>query len=354
MMKEMKAARLHAIGSFVTDCVPVPEPKGQELLMKVHACGICGSDIPRVYQHGTSSKKYPLTLGHEFAGEIVAVGPEADKGLIGASGAVFPLIPCGTCDACVRGDYAMCQDYDYLGSRRDGGFAQYCVIPSRWHLVEVPQGAVSYEALAMTEPATVAQHALRRGNVQPADFVVIFGAGPIGILAARWCRVFGAKDVVLVDVVEEKIKYAAEKNDAFLCLASSDLEALVRQRNGGRLADVVIEGTGSAEALMQAIACVRAGGRIALLGNPQRDTVLRLQSHSSVLRKELTIAGVWNSAYCDARRNEWRFTVEKMMRGELHPEDLITHRTDLDGLPGLVEQIHNREINICKAMCVME
>lgn len=94
----MKAVRLHGIGDFKTDTLDIPEILGEQLLMKVGACGICGSDIPRIYELGTSNKKYPLVLGHEFSGEIVAVGEKADNSLIGTRGAVFPIIPCGTCD----------------------------------------------------------------------------------------------------------------------------------------------------------------------------------------------------------------------------------------------------------------
>ena len=126
----MKAARLHAIGDFRCDEVEVPVPHGKEILVKVTACGICGSDIPRIYELGTSTKKYPLTLGHEFGGTVVAVGEDADPSLIGKKGAIFPLIPCRNCEACLTADYAMCQHYDYLGSRSNGGMAEYCLVPS--------------------------------------------------------------------------------------------------------------------------------------------------------------------------------------------------------------------------------
>lgn len=350
-MKKMKAMRLHEIGDLRTDNVPIPEPQGEELLVKVHRCGVCGSDIPRAYQLGTSFQKYPLTIGHEFAGEVVAVGPQADPNLVGDRGAIFPLIPCRSCDACLRGDYVMCSNYDYMGSRCDGGFAEYCVVPSSWHLVEARSSEISYDALAMTEPATVAQHALRRAGVAAGDFIVIFGAGPIGIMASRWCRIFGASKVLLVDILAEKVEYAAGKTDAVTALATDDLEEIIRRNNRGRLADIVIEGTGSGAALNQGINCVRAGGNIALMGNPNRDTVLSLKNHSQILRKELNLFGIWNSSYCDAKRNEWRYTVEKMELGELVVEDLITHRADLDNLPALMKQIHDGTANGCKAMC---
>ena len=165
----MKAARLHAIGDFRVDTVPVPTPNGAELLVRIGACGVCGSDIPRIYVSGTSKQKYPLTIGHEFSGTVVAVGADADPTLVGKRGAFFPLIPCRRCDSCLSGNYAMCEDYDYMGSRRDGGFAEYCLVPSAWNFVESHNADTPMTMLAMAEPACVAQHAVRKSSVYFGD-----------------------------------------------------------------------------------------------------------------------------------------------------------------------------------------
>ena len=127
----MKAVRLNKIGDFRMEEMPLPEIKGEELLVKVEACGICGSDLPRVFELG--AHVHPITIGHEFAGTIVKAAREEDQELVGKTAAVFPLIPCGECEFCKTGHYAQCANYNYLGSRCDGGFAEYCVIPSRWN-----------------------------------------------------------------------------------------------------------------------------------------------------------------------------------------------------------------------------
>ena len=103
MSEMMKAARLHQIGQFQVDEVPVPVPQGEQLLVKIGACGVCGSDLPRIYEHGTSNQHYPMAIGHEFSGQIVAVGEDADPDLVGRRGAFFPLIPCRKCDSCLSG-----------------------------------------------------------------------------------------------------------------------------------------------------------------------------------------------------------------------------------------------------------
>ncbi len=346
----MKAARLHAIGDFRVDEVSIPQPQGKQLLMRIGACGICGSDIPRVFELGTSKQKYPLVLGHEFGGEIVKVGNQADLALVGKHGAIFPCIPCRFCPPCLSGNYAMCLDYDYLGSRSDGGFAEYCLIPSSWHFVESHNVQTTDEALSMVEPCTVAQHAVRRGDLRAGYSVLIFGAGPIGIMAARWAHIFGAGTIALVDVVEDKISFAKQHGQICLHGGKEDVNAAFRALNQGRPADIVIEGTGTQAALNQAIDCVRTFGTIVMLGNPHKDTTIQLGCHSSILRKELNLVGVWNSHYFDLPINEWVYTVKMIDEKKMMVEDLVTHRCGIDELPQLFDDIYEKKVSICKAL----
>ncbi len=256
----MKASQLFKIGEFRTVDVEVPVPHGKELLVKVGACGICGSDIPRIFELGTSKQKYPLTLGHEFGGEIVSVGEDADPGLVGKRGAIFPCIPCRKCDPCLTADYAMCLDYDYLGSRSDGGFAEYCLVPSEWHFVESTNPNLSDDAMGMVEPCTVAQHAVRKSGLTAGQSILIFGAGPIGQMAARWAKIFGASLVVLVDVLEEKVEFAKARGNIVLNSMTMNIDEEFRKLNNGKPADIVIEGTGAGAALGLGIECVKTFG----------------------------------------------------------------------------------------------
>lgn len=345
----MKAVRLHAIGDLRCDEVPMPVPHGQELLIKVGSCGICGSDIPRTFVHGTSSGIYPLTIGHEFAGEVVQVGEDANPELIGTRGAIFPLIPCRKCNPCITGKYAMCEDYDYLGSRRDGGFAEYCLIPSEWHLIRSKNATM--EALAMTEPACVAQHAVRRANVTAGQYVVIFGAGPIGIMAARWVRILGAEPL-LVDIAPDKVAFATEKGLAAVNSKEQNVLEEIRKHNNGQLADAAIEGTGVGSALISCVECVRACGTIALLGNPAGEAKLPVNIHSMMLRKEVAINGVWNSSRAPYPVNEWEYTVRMMDEGQFEVADLITDRLSLEELPQAIKDIRDGTRHIVKGVYV--
>ena len=343
----MKAARLHQIGDLRCDDIPVPQPHGDELLVKVGACGICGSDLPRVFIHGTSSGKYPLTIGHEFSGEVVQVGETADPSLVGKRGAIFPLIPCRSCNSCVTGNYAMCEHYDYLGSRSDGGFAEYCLVPSAWQLIQSTRADM--DTLAMTEPACVAQHAVRRAKVEAGQFVVIFGAGPIGIMAARWARIFGAQ-VLLVDIAEDKVAFAQQKGFDAVHSKVQNVPDEVRRLHGGRLADAAIEGTGFGAVINTCVECVRPCGTVALLGNPANDATIPVNIHSMMLRKEIAVMGVWNSSRAPYPVNEWEYTVQMMDEGRFVCSDLITDRLTLDELPQAMEEIRNGTRKIIKAV----
>ncbi len=346
--KTNKAVRLDSIGNFNVVEVPMPELTGDEILVKVAACGICGSDIPRIYELGT--RVYPVILGHEFSGEVVKVANNEDEHLIGKKVAVFPLIPCRKCEMCQAGFYAQCRNYNYLGSRSDGAFAEYCKVPSRWHLVFADNPEVSFEDLSLVEPATVAQHALRKGQLKNGDKVLIIGAGPIGILTARWAGLSGASKVVLFDILDEKVEFAKDRNLEIYNSSKIDLSSFVQEQTNRLGFDVVIEGTGTSGGLKSAINTVRTFGNIVLLGNPHRDTVIALNDHSTILRKEIQLVGIWNSYYNSFPFNEWQHTVDMISNGKLKVDDLVTHRSNLDNLESLTRKIWKHEVVICKAI----
>ena len=324
----MKAAVLHAVGDLRVEEIPVPQPEQGEVLLRVGACGVCGSDIPRVFTKGTYS--FPTIIGHEFAGTVVEVGPEGDMGLMGKRAAVFPLIPCRKCDACAAGAYAQCTDYDYLGSRCDGGFAEFVRVPE-WNLLPLPD-ALSLEEAAMVEPAAVALHALRRGQLEGGDSVMVFGAGPIGLLVALWAQALGAANVLVADIDLDKLRFAKKLGFSQLFdPRQSDVGAWA-QKKTGRGADLVIEASGSTAAYESAMTCARTFGRVVLLGNPAGEMKLSQQAYWAILRKELQLTGTWNSVYSDLPRNEWKMSIEYMANGKINVNPLISHRIGLDGL----------------------
>ena len=346
----MKACVLHAVGDLRIEDVPRPMPKDDEVLLHVAACGVCGSDLPRIFVKGTYT--FPTIPGHEFAGEVVEAGPGVDPAWVGQRAAVFPLIPCRRCSACEIGAYAQCEDYDYLGSRCDGAFAEFVAVPA-WNLVPVPDG-VPIEDAAMAEPAAVAVHALRRAHVELGDTVLIFGAGPIGLMLGAWAEASGAGKVMLVDIDLEKLRFAQSLGFQHLLDGSQeDLSQWVRNKTGHG-ADVVIEGSGSTAAFEQCMPAARPFGTVVLLGNPAGVMHLSQQAYWAVLRKELRVLGTWNSSYAALPRNEWRLALDAMASGKLDANPLITHHCSLDGLPELLATMRDRSVFFNKVMVVNE
>jgi L-iditol 2-dehydrogenase len=244
---------------------------------------------------------------------------------------VFPLLWCGKCAACELGNYVMCEDYDYYGSRRDGGFAEYVSVPPA-NLVPVPDG-VSMEAASMTEPAAVAMHALKRaGGGFVGETVVVFGAGPIGLMVAQWARMMGASRVVVFDLVPEKLNIAGNLGFTLAFNARQcDPIRKIEELTGGPGAEVCVEAAGVPITLTQAIAGARSRGRVVVLGNPSADVTLPASLISQAMRRELDILGVWNSAFsAHGNNDDWRAVLDAVARARVNLDWLVTHRVPLD------------------------
>jgi len=325
----MNALVLHAVGDSRYEKIPKPSVAPGEVLVRVAFCGVCGSDIPRVFVKGTYH--FPTVCGHEFAGTVEACGQEVDQYKPGDRVVVFPLLWCGRCASCELGNYVQCSDYDYYGSRRDGAFAEYVSVPPQ-NLVPVPEG-VSMEAASMTEPAAVALHALKRaGGSFVGETVVIFGAGPIGLIAAQWAQMMGARQVVLFDLIPEKLEMAEQLGfDLAFDVRHGDPVEKVKELTGGRGAEVCVEGAGVPVTLNQAIAAARVGGRVVIMGNPSADVTLPAALISQAMRRELDILGTWNSAFSAAGNNDdWRAVLTAAASGAIDLDSLVSHRVPLE------------------------
>lgn len=344
----MQACVLHAVGDLRCESVETPAPGENKALVRVGACGVCGSDIPRVFRTGTY--RFPLIPGHEFAGEVVAVGPSTDPALVGTRVTVFPLLPCMRCAMCRTGHYALCADYDYLGSRSNGAFAEFVIAPI-WNLLPVPEG-VTFEEAAMTEPAAVALHALRRAEHSPRDSVLIFGAGPVGVLVALWARALGSEHVLLADIDERKLDFARGLGFDRLCnVRTHRLSDFLRDLLPDGAA-ITVEASGSAAAFGQCMEAAAPFGRVVLLGNPEGAMTLEKQTYWAILRKELRVVGTWNSSYQPTGRDEWKQALECMKSGALNVKPLITHRVGLSELPAALAMIRDRSVFSNKVMFV--
>lgn len=318
MEETMKALNLHAVGDIRFETVPMPVRRADEVLLKIHACGICGSDLPRIFTKGTYH--FPTIPGHEFAGEIVDAD---DRSLVGRRAAVFPLLPCRRCEACQVGEYAQCSDYDYYGSRRDGAFAEYIAVKI-WNLVFFDD-SIGYDEAAMCEPAAVALHAIGQAGIAIGDTVAVFGAGPIGLMLGLWARTAGASCVVLCDIDSTKIDFARSLGFDAVSSRETDPVEYIRERTGGRGADACIEGAGVAQTWEQCLRAVRNFGTVVSMGNPAGDMTLSQKGYWEILRKQLTLKGTWNSSYNDVK-NEWRIALDAIAAHRIDVRPLVSHR----------------------------
>ncbi|MCC6730127.1 MAG: galactitol-1-phosphate 5-dehydrogenase [Chthonomonadales bacterium] len=344
----MDALVLHAVGDIRFERRPVPALRPGWARVRVAHCGVCGSDLPRIYRKGTY--RFPTVPGHEMAGTVEAVAEDIGDLRAGDRVAVFPLIWCGRCAACERGAYAQCEAYDYLGSRSDGGFATYVAAP-RANLIRVPEG-VSLAEAAMAEPAAVALHALRRASCRAGESVAVFGAGPIGLLVAQWARAMGAAPILLFDVVDEKLRLARSLGfeDS---LSSRDAEAAARVRDAtdGRGAHVCVEAAGVSSTVLSALASARPGGRVVLLGNPSGDVTLPAAAISALMRGEVSVLGAWNSVYsAHGNDDDWSAVLGAVAARNLDLCSLVTHEVPLSRGVTALEAMRDGRRSSCKVL----
>ena len=342
----MKALNLYGVNDLRLDEVSRPVRQPGEVLLRVRAAGICGSDIPRVFVKGTYH--YPTIIGHEFAGEIIEAD-DGDAALVGRGAAVFPLLPCRKCGPCEAGHYAQCEHYSYYGSRQDGGMAEYIAV-RRENLSLMPED-VSYEAAAMSEPTAVALHALRRTGMQLGQSVLIYGVGAIGLLIAQLARAAGAAHVILAARSAAKVRMAQERGfDETVDVNRVDLREYVQDITGGG-ADVCIEATGTSVGLEACVWAARTFGTVLTLGNPLGDMQLTQDGYWQILRRELRLLGTWNSSFAQLE-NDWRDVMVAMKAGRLDPASLITHRYRLEEHREAFTLMHEKRESYLKVMFV--
>lgn len=331
----MKAHVLEAIGQLQYKKVERPAcPKGWAIV-KVRAAGICSSDIARVFTKGTYH--FPTIPGHEFAGEVEAVGDDNDRQWVGRRVGVFPLIPCRECAQCHDKHYEMCEHYDYVGSRRDGGFAEYVAVPV-WNLVPLAD-SITFTEAAMLEPLSVALHAMKRGGMSAGMTVGIIGTGMIGIGAGQWARMLGAAEVTVIGRSDDK-RAMVERCGLRYLASAAEAPAF----------DFVLEAVGTPQAVAQAVGMTRPGGTVLLMGNPSGDITLPQDIYWRILRKQLTLRGTWNSAYDGALPSDWTEAVEALASKKVCVDNLVTHTFPQDRLMDGLTLMRDHREPYCKVM----
>lgn len=309
--RNMKAWVLYGINDLRYASREIPKPGTGEALVKVCAAGICGSDIPRIYASG--AHVHPIIPGHEFAGVVAECG---DASLIGKHVGVFPLIPCGNCPQCRRREYQLCRNYNYLGSRCDGGFAEYAVVPV-WNLMPLPE-QLPFPLAACLEPLSVAIHAIRRAGITERDSVAVIGLGAIGLLTVSALRAMGVTRVFALGnnaFQQEMVRRLGLPGEAYSDAAAPPPEC-----------DAVLECVGKPEALALALRAAAPGGRVVTVGNPSGNMAIPQADYWRILRNQLTILGTWNSSFTHSEDDDWHAALELMENNQAMFSNIVSHQ----------------------------
>lgn len=319
----MKAAVLHGTQEVVYEDIERSEPAAGEVVVKVHYTGVCGSDVPRVLQGRVHF--FPLVLGHEFSGRIVAVGDGVSPDLVGRRVAGVPLQPCMECEDCLEGNYSLCGHYGFVGSRSQGSMAEYVTLPEK-NVVFLGDDVPDLDG-AFFEPASVAIHGIELAHFEEGATAAVVGCGTIGILCAQALSGYGASNVVAT--VRSAPKAAAARAAGVTKLADTleeDWFDQVLALNDGRRFDYVFDTAGTPETILDSFELAANKARVMFIGTPSRDVAFTAKQWETINRKELTVGGSWMSYSKPWPGVEWdivnRFFNQGIMR--VVPEMLDT------------------------------
>ena len=328
------------------ELVDLPDPAcgPEEVLVRVAACGICGSDV-HGYDGSSGRRIPPIVMGHEASGTIAAIGDAVNGFAKGERVTFDSTIYCGgTCGPCRRAEVNLCDRREVLGVsctdyRRAGAFAEYVVVPSRV-LHRLPD-TLSFAEAAMLEAVAVALHAVSLARLSPNDTSLVIGAGMIGVLAVQALRVAGCRRILAADIDDSRLKLAQLAGAALVLSAKDNLVAQVSRLTAGAGVDVAIEAVGANETVGAAIGSVRKGGTVVLVGNISPEVTLPLQK---VVARQILLQGSCASA------GEFPRAIELLATEAIRVKPLISAVAPLAEGPQWFDRLHSREPNLMKVV----
>jgi len=340
----MKALLLSQYNQLDIADLPAPVPGVDEILVRVAACGICGSDVHGY--DGTSGRRIPpIVMGHEAAGVVASAGPGVSKFKPGDRVTFDSTVYCGQCEFCLGGDINLCNNRQVIGVscgdyRRAGAFAEYVVVPQRiaYHLPD----ALEFQQAAMLEAVSVALHAVRVSEMKGGETVLVIGAGMIGLLTLQAARAGGASRVLVADIDRSRLQTAEKIGaDETMLLSGAELTKEIYRRTDGRGVDLVLEAVGRDETIAAGIASVRKGGTVTLIGNISPEVKIPLQV---VVSRQIRLQGSCASS------GEYPQAMELMANGKIQVKQLITAVAPLSEGPRWFARLHAGEPNLMKVV----
>lgn len=320
----MKAAVLHANEDLRYEEYPTPETAPGTVKIRIRATGICGSDVPRVLHNGAHF--FPIVLGHEFAGDIVEIGDGVEGLAVGDTVSGAPLVPCLACDDCQQGNYALCRHYSFIGSRQQGSFAEYVVIPAG-NAVKY-DSSIPYEQAAMFEPSTVALHGLNCNNYTGGEHVAILGGGTIGLFTAQWAKIYGAASVTVFDIDDGRLSLSKRLGaDHTINTKQDDFMQQAMDITGGKGFGYVFETAGSPVTMQMGFELAGNKAHVCFIGTPHVDMTFTPKLWENMNRKEFTLTGSWMSYSAPFPGKEWELTAHYFATGQLKFDPELIFRT---------------------------
>ena len=340
----MKALLLSEYKKLDVVEMPTPDIRDDEVLVRVRACGICGSDI-HGYDGSTGRRIPPLVMGHEAAGVIERVGAKVTGFAAGDRVTFDSTVSCGECDYCRVGQMNLCDRRTVLGVscadyRRHGAFAEYVAVPARilYHLPD----ALPFERAALIEAVSIAVHAVGRCLPKPNDAVLVVGSGMIGLLVIQVLREKGCRNIIAVDVDRDKLALAARLGAGRTMSAKDeDVAASIRGLTGQQGADVSFEVVGHGDTVLTAIRSVRKGGTVVLIGNLSPRVELPLQE---VVSREVSLLGSCASS------GEYPECIDLLARGAVDVDPIVSLKAPLEEGPGLFERLYRGDTRLMKVI----
>jgi 2-desacetyl-2-hydroxyethyl bacteriochlorophyllide A dehydrogenase len=325
---------LFALGSDHLPAISSPD----EALVRVHRVGICGTDM-HAYRGRQPFFTYPRILGHELGVEIVQIGPNEAGLQVGDRCAVEPYLNCGHCIACRRGRTNCCVDLKVLGVHTDGGMREYITVPV--HKLHRSR-TLSYEQLALVETLGIGAHAVERAQLEPQEYTLVIGAGPIGLSVIQFAQIASAR-VIVLDVNENRLNFCRQQLKVEHTVpVQGDVLGALRSLTGGDLPTAVFDATGSPQSMAQAFQYVAHGGRLIFVGLVQSDITFH---DPDFHRRELTLLATRNST-----RGEFTRIIQLLEERKIDTTPWITHQVDyermIEAFPGWLDP----ELGVIKAM----
>ncbi len=316
----------------------VPEPKAGQVLVKIKSSAICGSDL-HIFKGKHPSAPLPVTIGHEFSGDVEAVGCGVTNVKPGDRVTVEPCIVCGTCDACRHGEYGYCENISFTYRNGDGAMADYITVNAPY-VYRLPD-YLSYDTGALVEPLSVATHAVRRADIRLGETVLVIGAGAIGMLIAAICRKSGAGEVIIADFSDERLAVARELGATVTVNSGREnLEEEIKRLTSGKGVDKSFECVGLEATFLQAMMSLKRNGLATIIGIFEKPDINIPASR--FVTHEIRVQGA--QGYC------WDFPIALKIARELDLERLVTHHFPLDELQKALETCLDRSAGSIKVL----